>query len=245
MKSYRKALLFFITISLSLNALGQFESFPCKCCNTELKVLFQGEILKKLYVHSCTGAGLHELSSSFLMPSGTPPKVIESDQGPPDDAEYVKWTCKYSVGSLTDNDPKTAWAEGVDGSGIGEVLIVPCLDLKKSVKIWAGYGKSDAAFAANNRPKSLRVVIVRAELNGATQYGSIYENLKVVSEKVVTLEDKNGYQNLSIPEYIAESYYSKIFESTSEYKYFLGVEILDVYKGTKYDDTCISEITND
>jgi hypothetical protein len=224
---------------------GQFESFPCKCCNSELKHLFKGEVLKNLYVHNCKGAGLHELSSSFLMPSGTPPKIIgDPNEGPPNDAEYVKWTCRYSVGSLTDNDPKTAWVEGVDGPGIGEVLIVPCLDLKKPVKIWAGYGKSDAIFKANNRPKVLRLVIVRAEKYGAPQNGYIYEKLKVIAEGKITLEDKNNYQSLQIPAYTPETYYSQRFNEDTEYMYFLGFEIVDVYQGTKFDDTCISEVTN-
>jgi len=29
-----------------------------------------------------------------------------------------------------------------------------------------------------------------------------------------------------------------------DYAYFLKLKILDIYKGTKYDDTCISEIKN-
>jgi hypothetical protein len=225
---------------------GQFESYPCNCCNTKLKDLFNGSVLEKIYVHDCKGAGLHELSSSFLMPEGTPPKIIESPEGgPPDDAAYVNWTCKYSMGNISDEDPKTAWVEGVEGPGIGEVLIVPCLDLKKSARIWIGYGKSDAIFIANNRPKKVRTVIVRAELQGAVQVGFNYENLTIIADRIVSLEDKNGYQNLPIPEFTIESYYSKHFESNSEYKYFLGVEILDVFLGSKYNDTCISEISNE
>ena len=180
------------------------------------------------------------------MPEGEPPSIIEDPNGGvPDDAAYVNWTCRYSVGKISDGDPKTAWVEGVKGPGIGEVLVVPCLDLKKPVKIWAGYGKSNAIFKANNRPSVLRLVIVRAEKYGAPQEGYIYENLKVIAEGKVTLEDKNDYQSLQIPDYTPESYFSQRFNENTEYMYFLGIEILDIYKGSKYDDTCISEITND
>lgn len=235
-----------VFIFITVYGFGQNESFPCKCCNSNLKNLFKEKVLKSLYVHECTGAGLHELSSSFLMPEGTPPKIIEdSEGGPPDDGAYVKWNCRYSVGSLTDGDSKTAWVEGVDGPGIGEVLIVPCLDLKRSVKIWAGYGKSEATFMANSRPQKLRLVIVRAEFSGATQYGYNVENLTVINEKIVSLVDKNGYQKLPVPDFKSETYFSKNFDQNYDYKYFLGVEILSVIPGTKYADTCISEIANE
>ena len=240
-KYFLAASLLFIPLFLT----AQNESFPCNCCNTNLKVLFKGEVLKQFYVHYCYGSGLQDLSSSFLIPEGTPPEIIENTDGPPDDAAYVNWTCRYSVGSISDSNTKTAWAEGIDGPGIGEVLIVPCLNLKKPAKIWVGYGKSDSTFFKNNRPKKLRTVIVRAEFNGATQSGIIYENLVVFAERIFSLEDKNGFQNLPIPEYTVDSYFSSRLNNKSDYKYFLGIEILDIYPGSKYDDTCISEITNE
>ena len=146
---------FFFLTTLSLK--GQMESFPCKNSNPELKNLFKGQIIKSLNVHECYGPGLGNLSSSFLMPSGPAPKIIEDTEGgPPNDDAYVNWTCTYTVGKITDNDPKTAWVEGVKGYGTGEVIIVPCLDLTKPVKIWAGYGKSEAVYSTNSRPKKVR-----------------------------------------------------------------------------------------
>jgi hypothetical protein len=224
---------------------AQFESFPCKCCNPSLKDLFKGEILKSLYIHSCEGPGLDVLSSSFLLPAGTPPKIIEYKDGPSDDAAYVEWTCRYSVGKISDNDPKTAWVEGVEGQGIGEVLIVPCLDLKKPVKIWAGFGKSDAIFISNSRPKKIRTVVIRTPHGDAIQDGTVYKDLTLIAEETASLTDKNGYQNLPVPKFKIETYLPKDFDQKIEYQYFLGIEILEVYPGSKYEDTCISEITNE
>jgi hypothetical protein len=232
---------FFITFCIY----AQFESFPCKCCNPNLKDLFKGEVYKSLYIQGCDGSGHENLSSSFLMPSGTPPKIIEYADGPANDAAYVEWTCRYSVGRISDNDPKTAWVEGVQGQGIGEVLIVPCLDLKKPVKIWAGFGKSDAVFSSNSRPKKIRTVVIRTPHGDPTQYGAEYKDLTIIAEGTAFLIDKNGYQNLPVPKFNIELYLPKDFDQKVEYQYFLGIEILEVYPGSKYEDTCISEITNE
>ena len=235
---------FFFLTTLSLK--GQMESFPCKNSNPELKTLFKSQTIKSLNVHECYGPGLGNLSSSFLMPSGPAPKIIEDPEGgPPNDDAYVNWTCTYTVGKITDNDPKTAWVEGVKGYGTGEVIIVPCLDLTNPVKIWAGYGKSEAVYTTNSRPRKVRVVIIQAQPDSPSQYGTNYANLKVVSEKTTELSDKNGYQVLPVPAFKPESFFSTVFNSKMEYLYLLGLEIVDVYPGTKYDDTCISEIANE
>ena len=62
--------------------------------------------------------------------------------------------------------------------------------------------------------------------------------------KSITLKDLNNYQKIELPMYNVEKYFNKLMGKEKEYKYFLGIEILSVYKGTKWDDTCISEIRN-
>ncbi len=236
---------FLLILSLIINiAKAQEESFPCKEANPILKELFNGKGLESLYIHDCNGPGLQALSSSYLKASGVAPKIIEDPEGmePPEDTDYVNWTCKYSMGNIADNNPKTAWVEGVKGYGIGEVLIVPCLDLTKPVEIWGGYGKSTKSFTTNSRPKTIRLIIIQAQMDGATQYGSVYKNLQMVSQNIVELEDINNYQSLNIPYYKPTTY--KKEDAEELYNYFLGIEIVDVYKGSKWDDTCISEIRN-
>lgn len=244
MRGIKFVIIFSFIIGAS-TATAQEESFPCEEANPKLKKLFMGESIESLYVHNCYGAGLHAMASSYLKASGTPPKIIEDPEGmePPEDSDYVNWTCTYSMGNIGDNNPATTWVEGVKGYGIGEVLIVPCLDLTQPVKIWAGYGKSESSFINNSRPKNVRLVIVQAEVEGVTQYGTIYENLRMVSQSQVELKDINGYQSLQTP-YFKSSMYE--FESEQrDHTYFLGLEILDVYKGSKWDDTCISELRNE
>lgn len=238
-----KTFVYVVLVVSSYSANAQEESFPCKKANPELKNLFNGEALDFLYVHNCYGAGLHGMSSSYLKAGGTAPKIIEYEDEIPDDQAYVAWTCKYSMGNIGDDNPATTWVEGVEGYGIGEVLIVPCLDLNKPIKIWAGYGKSSNSFTSNSRPSVVRLVIIQAEVEGATQYGAIYKNLHVVSQSKVELRDINAYQSLDIPFFKPGTY--KKDSQQWDYNYFLGLEIVEIYKGSKWDDTCISEIRNE
>ncbi len=77
---------------------------------------------------------------------------------------------------------------------------------------------------------------------------------------LVHLRDMNGYQDLDLPSFLQEKYKDfpsdyymaeggtydeqSVEQSFWDYSYFLKIKILEVYKGNKYDDTCISEILN-
>jgi hypothetical protein len=241
-----KKIIFVALSFVSINLFAQEESFPCSNSNHTLLNLFNGFPIKKQYVHNCYGPGLGELASSFLKASGTPPEIIEDPEGmePPEDTDYVNWTCKYSPGQIGDNDPTTAWVEGVEGYGIGEAIIIPCLDLKRPVEIWAGYGKSKNLHQYNSRPSKIRLTIIQSKPGNPTQYGTWYDDLFIIEDKLVELQDVNGYQVIELPKYQIEEYFDVDRDVKNEYKYFLGIEIIDVYKGTKWDDTCISEVRN-
>ncbi len=156
-----------------------------------------------------------------------------------------EWACQYSAYSLSDGKPSTAWAEGVDGDGIGEVVLVGYTDITKPVKIWTGYGKSDALFNANNRPAKVKVYLLGTNCSLASQSNVHYKSLKVAGVKEVMLQDMNAYQPLSLPA-IQHPVNAEPceYDDGTEIFYFLAIEILSVYKGTRYHDTCISEIRN-
>ena len=240
-----KLLIFFSIFAIGYSY-SQEESFPCNSGNAELKNLFTEGILEDLYIHSCFGPGLDAVATSFLKASGTAPKthVDPSGNEPDEDTEYVAWTCKYAPGNIGDGSSNSTWVEGVKGYGIGEGVIVPCLDLKKPVEIWIGYGKSNKLYKSNSRPSKVRLIVVKAELGDVGQYGEFYKNLEVVEIDTISLKDTNAYQTISIPEYTIETYHNKLMDTEKAYKYFLGIEILAVYKGEKWDDTCISEVRN-
>lgn len=125
---------------------------------------------------------------------------------------------EYGPQNVLDGDIATAWV-GAHPTGdtvfvpicrrrelLSEVYVPPVLE---GVRIFAGYGKSEDLFQANNRPRTITVLGTKFQL-----------------------EDKFGYQELTLP-------------AGQQIKYYetqLPVQIVDVYPGSRYDDTCISEI---
>ena len=122
----------------------------------------------------------------------------------------------YEPENIYDHNYKNVWAEGVSGYGIGEYIIFhdgPYIDDDLKVIISNGYVKSEAAWKNNSRVKKLK----------------LYCN--DIPFAILNLEDSRSEQIFKFPELPA---------SYDEWE--LKFEILDIYKGEKYDDTVISEI---
>ncbi|MBR1475972.1 MAG: hypothetical protein IJ613_10435 [Muribaculaceae bacterium] len=116
-------------------------------------------------------------------------------------------------------DHTSVWAEGADGSGIGESLTYEfaggCPRITM-VKILNGHVKNEKAWRENNRVKSLRVW---------------YENKPLA---ILDLKDTRDLQCFEVG--------TLGYHDSEAPKWQLRFEILDVYKGSKYDDTVISEL---
>lgn len=127
---------------------------------------------------------------------------------------YGGKTYKYMPDNLRNDDFTTPWVEGVKGSGIGEKIKFYTYDRTRAIVIANGYfdpARPDLYYA-NNR---LKKVIIRTfdDAEGHWMY-----------EKTWDLEDTYNLQILVIPDM---------------WQYF-ELEIVEVYKGNKYDDTCLS-----
>ncbi|TGL11605.1 NADase-type glycan-binding domain-containing protein [Leptospira levettii] len=167
------------------------------------------------------------------------------------DPSDVRKSCMYSAASIVDKNKNTAWAEGVEGDGIGEMVFVH-LDVNRNLKIWSGFGKSDHLFKANNRPDLIGIHLLIANKCSGAQDTEIYSNFTYVGSFDYKLDDLNNYQKLEIPETLLKKYKSIITKNNIFYdcyknniNSFLLIEIKSVYKGTKYSDTLISEIAYD
>ena len=118
-----------------------------------------------------------------------------------------------------DFDHTSVWAEGADGPGIGESLTYEfagkCPRIT-TVNILNGHVKSEKAWRENNRVKSLRVW---------------YENKPLA---ILDLKDTRDLQCFEVG--------TLGYHDSEAPKWQLRFEILDVYKGSKYDDTVISEL---
>ena len=124
----------------------------------------------------------------------------------------------YPPQNAIDGNINTAWVEGVNGLGKGEWIKLS-IDMRgqkgniSSIIFLPGYGKSEEHFKKNNRLKSILV-------------------------------KRPGYEDYSIRLSFADSY-SYYYDNMTMYGskiHSLYIYIEDVYKGSKYDDTCIGEI---
>ncbi len=134
---------------------------------------------------------------------------------------WNKYQENYHPNYLLDDNPKTAWVEGVKGQGIGESITLRVSPLRsaKAVKlnIRNGFQKTRGRFVRNSTPKNVLITL----LSGSHK--------KVASRKV-RLKRKMGWQavKLNIPG-------NKGFA-------FIRITILSIYPGSTYKDTCISDI---
>ncbi len=144
---------------------------------------------------------------------------------------------KYTVGNLTDGDPSTAWVEGKKGSGINEYIMFYCppppedsdmINIYSAYKIdslgiISGYAKNESVFYNNNRVKKIRIEYKNDIFREENPY-----NMKAPEIYEYILKDTMDMQYLVFPE--------PIFMSS------MKISILEVNKGSKWDDTCISEL---
>ena len=122
----------------------------------------------------------------------------------------------YNEKNLHDDHANTPWVEGVKGYGIGEWVEYTFKAENpriNTIKIVNGYGKSQSAFNNNSRVKKLKVYIK----------GKPYA--------ILNLEDCRCVQSFVI---------DPVTDANKEWT--MKFEIVDVYKGDKWDDTAISEI---
>ena len=103
-----------------------------------------------------------------------------------------------------------------------------------TLKIANGYQEKESSYYANNRVKSAKVLLITEPMIASTNISEIAEQIDdllsndMISWEMVDIQDKTGYQEIKLANKGACKY--------------LVFQIADVYKGTKYNDTCIAEI---
>lgn len=143
----------------------------------------------------------------------------------------------YQSSNICDKRTDTAWVEGAKGNGVGEWVKIKLDAIKDSpsstpfsvrkVGIIPGYAKSQKTWIENNRVKSALFIVHSPPLSYPKEYEWVVYRL--------LLKDVNKLQLFVLPD-------DKIETNQNPMTKTVWLKILDVYKGTKYDDTCISEI---
>jgi len=140
----------------------------------------------------------------------------------------------YSKDNLFDNDFSTAWVEGVNGQGVGQKIEIELADYRLgAISIVNGYTKSESLYYANSRIKRIR--IDKEFLSYAYPTEPDFERIEVELKDLKYIPiDNNNFSAMT--QTLAD--YGEGYVKVKK----LTITILEVYPGTKYDDTCISEI---
>ncbi len=140
---------------------------------------------------------------------------------------------KYHPRNAFDNDMSTAWVEGSAGSGAGEILAFYSDRIPAKIGIVPGYGLKKY-FMLNNRIKSAQIGIYKADRTANQCMGLYYKQGRPVKSIMVNFRDVMEKQFFSIGS-----------TNDSGDGYIITLEIKSVYPGSKYDDTCIAEISTE
>lgn len=155
----------------------------------------------------------------------------------------------------------TAWVEGVDGDGEGEFVIVPVKPLRdmensifrhddSSVKyhiyynVKNGYQQSEDLYYKNNRVKDAIIRIYAAAYELGQNDAYLRWNPDCIYEQKITLSDEVGENPFCLNSESADLLIDIPFKYLMDnVQFFFELEILSVYKGTKYSDTCICDMS--
>ena len=170
---------------------------------------------------------------------------------------------RYSPGNLLDHDSATAWVEGEKDSGIGTYVFLGMgTSIKNNIIFYNGYQQSDNLFRKNNRVKDLKLTFYIGfyTIDEEGQFGVDLTAASYQDTALITLQDKIGPQVVDFPfelqklrafnekeqkKYLID--YKKVLPDTvsdnpPEEVLFVKFEIISVYEGSTWDDTCIAEI---
>lgn len=149
---------------------------------------------------------------------------------------------RYSPSNVLSDDPTTAWCTRTSTNGVDEVIFVQNGSHPgEQVTIFPGLGKSQKLFTENNRVRKIRVFLAKMDRIKENVKGSLIEKMQFTHlvDKVIELEDGFGYQTFTLPNIPAEL---MSLQEQQKKKISVGFEILAVELGSKYKDTCISDI---
>ncbi len=157
---------------------------------------------------------------------------------------------KYHIINLFDQNKDTAWVEGASGDGIGEKVWFEIEPGMQELIILNGYAKNRNLFLLNNRVQKLDLQVWGGvnHSGSVTEMGTIFTAVPLSPVVPVNLQDTPERQSIPLTlnwkelEQKMDSFLSQE-NDINTYCYFLVLTIRTVYRGSKYRDTCIAEIS--
>jgi tetratricopeptide (TPR) repeat protein len=135
----------------------------------------------------------------------------------------------YSVVDLVDENTNTAWVEGKEGSGIGEWVEIIFGDT------FTGDFNNNSGYIFTEGREINEIKII----NGYAKNKTIYYANNRVKKLKISFDDGTSFK-AELDDGIFEPQIIQLPETKKVND--IKLTILDVYKGSKYDDTCISEL---
>lgn len=162
------------------------------------------------------------------------------------DNDFYEWR------NLQDNDLSTCWAEGKEDSGINEYFLIPfsrrdgvgfsyrkalrSKNIECHIKIYNGNCASIESFKENNRIKNCRIQIFDTPIVYGQEKSYVEANPLLIYDSLIEMKDTMELQEFDLPLKLRNDYV------TSSPLLVLKITIADIYPGSDYDNTCISEI---
>jgi hypothetical protein len=152
---------------------------------------------------------------------------------------YSQGVYKYDVNNIDDGLLSTAWVEGKSNYGIGEQIgFISNIVIKwgllsmqiDSIGIINGYTYDDSTFFQNSRVKTIRI---------SSGIGQGFANNEEIKDLRSKIETKNSDVIITLDDTKEMQYF--VFDKPIQAS-MLVFTILDIYEGTKYKDTAISEV---
>mgnify|MGYP003289778708 FL=1 len=157
----------------------------------------------------------------------------------------------YDRNKLFDKELSTSWVEGVDGDGIGEYILLQVYEdgflgeeyfnikdnkIRVLLTINNGFCKNFDLYCKNNRVKKAKITIYDMSLRVGQNETVVDDDPEIVLSDTIFIEDKMENQIIPIEFSLKKNH------TTTTTEIILKFEILEVYKGSLYEDTAISEL---
>jgi len=146
---------------------------------------------------------------------------------------------EYGPQNLFDGDNTTCWTEGVNGPGIGESVYLDIQSKTQGIFIVDGYAKSKNSFKEHNRVQQINLTLYSLSPPKKSENTELHTPMNIKKESFYLtrhLKDISTPQKINFPKE-----WQNIINK--EWKTVLKLEIVSAYNGSKYDYTCLSEIT--
>ena len=143
----------------------------------------------------------------------------------------------YAASNLMDNDCRTAWVESKSDFGQKERIKIPCSGWITQLLIVNGFRKSEKTYYENNRVKRIALYVDGVKLGEMIFPDRSYHHVNMSN-----ILDEGELLNLNGDFFKENNGKYKSNAGAFLPKENIEIEILEVYPGTKYNDTCISDI---